>query len=346
MGASAGTYGILGALLGYWLRQGRKFPCAAVLPFAIVFAIVLPAAVYEGITERQVNGTAHWGGFLAGLILGFAAARPLNPLQRRIAASKSIAGLALCLAAMIVASVAALPSMRTMVRLMSRAIPSQGTLSMAALQKAMKNDPHMVVDRLQAAEILRARGALDTVQHVLLTTHSNLDFNRGEFLKALCECDMDVNVALHEKKTLHIESDRIGRALDIMPGAAKTLGSAFDTVKSKLNDLQLDDETLNEGIKLWHMENANAKDFGLIVAETGSYAQTMRALLLYLSTRSNEKEWPPTDAAFQERENAFRATDDTLRRLMFSEGQESALQIILASTTNEQQASAVRTNFH
>ena len=108
-GASGAVFGVYGALLGYLVRQRGAVPRRIWASLGKTILAFVALNLFYGLTQLQVDNAAHLGGLLAGLILGWVAARPL-PLPQRQAATRSTGWqLVLAVLALIVPLVAAAP---------------------------------------------------------------------------------------------------------------------------------------------------------------------------------------------------------------------------------------------
>jgi rhomboid protease GluP len=95
-GASAAILGVGGALVAYWARRCEKLPPNILAPFGMS-VLILVSCFLSAMTadEPRVSLSGSVGGFLAGLILGWVAARPLDLAKRENLALRRATALAL-----------------------------------------------------------------------------------------------------------------------------------------------------------------------------------------------------------------------------------------------------------
>jgi TPR repeat protein/membrane associated rhomboid family serine protease len=89
-GASGAVFGVYGALLGYLVRQRGAVPRRIWASLGKTILAFVAFNLFYGLTQLKVDNAAHVGGLLAGLLLGWVAARPL-PLPQRQAATRPTA---------------------------------------------------------------------------------------------------------------------------------------------------------------------------------------------------------------------------------------------------------------
>ncbi len=108
-GASGAVFGVYGALLGYMLREKHALPRSVFQP---VLKSTLAFAGYNllfGLAHPRIDNSAHLGGALGGLVLGWLVALPVEAAARpRLFASRLRAGL-LATAVAVVAGVLLAP---------------------------------------------------------------------------------------------------------------------------------------------------------------------------------------------------------------------------------------------
>jgi TPR repeat protein/membrane associated rhomboid family serine protease len=81
-GASGAVFGVYGALLGYLVRQRGDVPRRVWVSLGQTILAFVAFNLFYGLTQLKVDNAAHVGGLLAGIILGFVAARPLHLTHR------------------------------------------------------------------------------------------------------------------------------------------------------------------------------------------------------------------------------------------------------------------------
>jgi rhomboid protease GluP len=100
-GASGAIFGVLGALLAYMLDKRNEVPISVMKKHRNATLAFIAYSLFYGLSHKGVDNAAHIGGLVAGVILGFAMARPLDPARRqgvaRIAIPIAIAAVALVL---------------------------------------------------------------------------------------------------------------------------------------------------------------------------------------------------------------------------------------------------------
>ena len=108
-GASGAIFGVYGLILGYLVREKRRFPQGVFRPMirsTIGFAIynLIFGSVYQGI-----DNSAHVGGFVMGIVLGLAMALPIDgPERTRQLTPRFLVG-ALLTVAMVIAGITFTP---------------------------------------------------------------------------------------------------------------------------------------------------------------------------------------------------------------------------------------------
>jgi len=81
-GASGAVFGAYGALLGYMLREKHGVPKAVFQPIMRSTLTFAGYNIFYGLVHPQIDNSAHVGGLLSGLALGWLFALPLDPLAR------------------------------------------------------------------------------------------------------------------------------------------------------------------------------------------------------------------------------------------------------------------------
>ncbi len=82
-GASGAVFGIYGALLGFLVRQRGAVPKRLWRSLGKTIIVFVAFNLFYGLTQLKVDNAAHEGGLVAGLLLGWLAARPLQLPHRR-----------------------------------------------------------------------------------------------------------------------------------------------------------------------------------------------------------------------------------------------------------------------
>lgn len=80
VGASGAVFGVYGAFLAFAIRQRSSIPPPALAQLQRGAVITLGLNLLIGVGVPFIDMAAHVGGFLSGLLCGFAIARPLTPL--------------------------------------------------------------------------------------------------------------------------------------------------------------------------------------------------------------------------------------------------------------------------
>ena len=81
-GASGAIFGVYGALLGYMLREKHGLPRLVTSPLIKSTLVFAGYNLVYGAVTPQIDNICHMGGLLAGVILGWLAAPPLDPRAR------------------------------------------------------------------------------------------------------------------------------------------------------------------------------------------------------------------------------------------------------------------------
>ena len=111
-GASGAIFGVYGALLGYLAHQRGALPRRIWASLGKTILAFVALNLFYGLTQLQVDNAAHLGGLLAGLMLGWAAARPLRPPSRQAAARRAAWQLAVGMLLLVVPFAALAPTSR------------------------------------------------------------------------------------------------------------------------------------------------------------------------------------------------------------------------------------------
>ena len=102
-GASGAIFGILGALLAFFVKRERGVPASVIKPQRNSAMIFIAYNLLNG-TRQGIDNAAHIGGLIAGFVMGFLLSRPLSPdrNQRSWARQWTVAlGVAISLAGLI-----------------------------------------------------------------------------------------------------------------------------------------------------------------------------------------------------------------------------------------------------
>jgi len=89
-GASGAIFGLIGALLGFALRQRRTIPVTVLKGLRNSTIGFVGYNVVFGLSVPGIDNAAHLGGLFAGAVIGLLAARPLELVARRAASLKRI----------------------------------------------------------------------------------------------------------------------------------------------------------------------------------------------------------------------------------------------------------------
>jgi rhomboid protease GluP len=81
-GASGAIFGVLGALLAYMLDKRNDVPLTVMKKHRNAALGFIAYSLLYGFGHKGIDNAAHIGGLVAGMILGFALARPLDPARR------------------------------------------------------------------------------------------------------------------------------------------------------------------------------------------------------------------------------------------------------------------------
>ena len=76
-GASGAVFGVYGALFGYMAFQRRSVPAPVVKSLLINVGLFVVLNVVFGLTDKQIDMSAHLGGLISGAFLGAILSRPL-----------------------------------------------------------------------------------------------------------------------------------------------------------------------------------------------------------------------------------------------------------------------------
>jgi rhomboid protease GluP len=99
-GASGAIFGVYGALLGYMLREKHALPRSVFQPILKSTLVFAGYNILYGLALPRIDNSAHVGGFLSGITLGWLVALPVDPAARaRLWWPRMAAGLAAIAAA-------------------------------------------------------------------------------------------------------------------------------------------------------------------------------------------------------------------------------------------------------
>jgi len=100
IGASGAIFGLFGALFAFLARPGNKVPLQIVRAHWLSTLLFVAFSLLNGFTQTGIDNAAHVGGLIAGFVLGWPLARPLDiaariklPLQQMSAATMIAAAL-------------------------------------------------------------------------------------------------------------------------------------------------------------------------------------------------------------------------------------------------------------
>jgi membrane associated rhomboid family serine protease len=77
-GASGAIFGVVGALLAYFLRSDSGIPASVLKPQRNAAAIFIVVSLLNAARVRGVDNAAHLGGVVAGFVMGWLLSRPLD----------------------------------------------------------------------------------------------------------------------------------------------------------------------------------------------------------------------------------------------------------------------------
>jgi rhomboid protease GluP len=76
VGASGAIFGLLGAIIAFFLTHRRSMPAAVFRSYMQRMALLVAINLFLGFSIPQIDNSAHVGGMVTGFICGFAAFRP------------------------------------------------------------------------------------------------------------------------------------------------------------------------------------------------------------------------------------------------------------------------------
>jgi rhomboid protease GluP len=82
VGASGAIFGVYGALLGHFLREHRAIPKVVFQPIMRSTLFFAGYNLVYGMVNSSIDNSAHIGGFLTGIVLGWVTAMPPDAAQR------------------------------------------------------------------------------------------------------------------------------------------------------------------------------------------------------------------------------------------------------------------------
>lgn len=177
-GASGAVFGVYGALLGYLVRQRGALPRHIWASLGKTILIFVALNLFYGLTQLQVDNAAHVGGLFSGLVLGWLAARPLQPSHRRALLRPAIIYLAVGVVVLLVPLVAFAP----------RSSPRYGRLLNdmgvnLARGVSLPKNPVAAVWWYQKAAQLGSAEAEYNLGRRYFNTNSDVAFNPAEGIK-------------------------------------------------------------------------------------------------------------------------------------------------------------------
>jgi rhomboid protease GluP len=108
-GASGAIFGVYGALLGYMLRERHALPGSVFKPLMKSTLLFSGYNLVYGLANPVVDNACHVGGLLAGLVLGWVTALPMDPQARAARAPGRTLQGAVVAAALVAAGIALTP---------------------------------------------------------------------------------------------------------------------------------------------------------------------------------------------------------------------------------------------
>lgn len=97
-GASGAVFGIYGVLLGYMLREKHALPRPVYQPLIKSTLVFAAYNLVYGLVHPAIDNSAHIGGFVSGIALGWLMSLPLDiEVRRRALKSRGLAGAAMTL---------------------------------------------------------------------------------------------------------------------------------------------------------------------------------------------------------------------------------------------------------
>jgi membrane associated rhomboid family serine protease len=82
-GASGAIFAVFGAMFAYLLLHRVSFPPSVLKPLMSSTVICIGYNIFFGLTQRNISNSAHIGGLVSGMLIGFLVARPLDGEKRR-----------------------------------------------------------------------------------------------------------------------------------------------------------------------------------------------------------------------------------------------------------------------
>jgi rhomboid protease GluP len=89
-GASGAVFGVYGALLAYLIRQSKAIPSESLRPLQTSTIGFVGYNLVFGLTQAQIDNSAHIGGLVTGFLCGLVLARPLSKPPRLVAAALAL----------------------------------------------------------------------------------------------------------------------------------------------------------------------------------------------------------------------------------------------------------------
>jgi membrane associated rhomboid family serine protease len=82
-GASGAIFAVFGAMFVYLLLHRVSFPPSVLKPLMSSTVICIGYNIFFGLTQANISNSAHLGGLVSGMFIGFLIARPLDAEKRR-----------------------------------------------------------------------------------------------------------------------------------------------------------------------------------------------------------------------------------------------------------------------
>jgi rhomboid protease GluP len=79
VGASGAIFGVYGALMGHFLREKHAIPKSVFQPIMKSTRLFAGYNLFYGLVNPSIDNSAHIGGFVTGIVLGWVTAMPPDP---------------------------------------------------------------------------------------------------------------------------------------------------------------------------------------------------------------------------------------------------------------------------